>query len=230
MCSETLMADTISINEAAKWIAEMAGADGEVTPNEQKVMKSFADTYGVDFSNLVRMSYAISGANNPEVQYVSANEMKGRQFEEFVVSFLADKSIFRLLAWRSDKIVDGIYAAENLMPDLEIKQRIGDVEVEYFVECKYRSSWGSVGKGDLSKQILRYLCHAKECGKELFIALGVGGTPDNPEMFYIIPSRKFYNCPSIPKYRFKPCICEPTAEAFKNYMCYYFKKRILKNK
>lgn len=62
------MADTISINEAAKWIAEMAGADGEVTPNEQKVMKSFADTYGVDFSNLVRMSYAISGVNNPEVQ------------------------------------------------------------------------------------------------------------------------------------------------------------------
>lgn len=230
MCSETLMADTISINEAAKWIAEMAGADGEVTPNEQKVMKSFADTYGVDFSNLVRMSYAISDGNNPEVQYVSANEMKGRQFEEFVVSFLADKSIFRLLAWRSDKIVDGIYAAENLMPDLEIKQRIGDVEVEYFVECKYRSSWGSVGKGDLSKQILRYLSYAKECGKELFIALGVGGTPDNPEMFYIIPSRKFYNCPSIPKYRFKPCICEPTAEAFKNYMCHYFKKRILKNK
>lgn len=50
------MADTISIYEAAKWIAEMAGADGEITPNERKVMKSFAETYGVDFSKLVRMS------------------------------------------------------------------------------------------------------------------------------------------------------------------------------
>ena len=224
------MADYISIYEAAKWLAEMAGADGEITPNERKILKSFAEKYGVDFSKLTRMSYAISEVNEQEVQYVNANVLKGRQFEELVVSFLADKSIYRLLAWRSDKIVDGIYAAENLLPDLQIKQRIGDVEVEYFVECKYRSSWGSVGKGDLSKQILRYLSYAKECGKELFIALGVGGTPDNPEMFYIIPSRKFYNCPSIPKYRFKPCICEPTAEAFKNYMCYYFKKRILKNK
>lgn len=113
MRSETLMADTISIYEAAKWIAEMAGADGEITPNERKVMKSFAETYGVDFSKLVRMSYAISGNNEQEVQYVKANEMKGRQFEEFVVSFLADKSIFRLLAWRSDKIVDGILCSRK---------------------------------------------------------------------------------------------------------------------
>ena len=32
------MADTISICEAAKWIAEMACADNEITPNERKVM------------------------------------------------------------------------------------------------------------------------------------------------------------------------------------------------
>lgn len=185
------MADSISIYEAAKWLAEMAGADGEITPIEWKVMKSFADTYGVDFTKLARISYAISGANKQEVQYVNANEMKGRQFEELIVSFLADKSIYRLLAWRSDKIIDGIYAAENLLPDLEIKQRIGDVEVGYFVECKYRSSWDSYAKVDLSKQFLRYRKFAKECGKELFIALGVGGSPDKPDAFYLIPSRMF---------------------------------------
>lgn len=92
------MADSISIYEAAKWLAEMAGADGEITPNERKVTKSIADTYGVDFSKLARMSYAISGANEHEVQYLNANEMKGRHFEEIVVSFLADKSIYQLLA------------------------------------------------------------------------------------------------------------------------------------
>ncbi|MGM9869343.1 MAG: hypothetical protein ACI30R_06925 [Sodaliphilus sp.] len=37
--------------------------------------------------------------------------------------------------------MDGIYAAENLLPDLEIRQRIDYTDVEYFVECKYRSSW-----------------------------------------------------------------------------------------
>lgn len=223
------MADYISIYEAAKWLAEMAGADGEITPNERKVLKSFAETYGVDFSELARISYAISGANEQEAQYVNANEMKGRQFEELVVSFLADKSIYRLLAWRSDKIVDGIYAAENLLPDLLIKQRIGEVEVEYFVECKYRSSWDSNGKVDLSKQFLRYRNFAKDSGKELFIALGVSGTPDKPEVFYLIPGRMFNYYHNVPKDRFTPCICEPTADAYYKYVCHYFNKRVFKN-
>lgn len=62
------MVDTISIYETAKWLAEMAGTDGEITPKERKILKSFAETYGVDFSKLARMSYAISGANEQEVQ------------------------------------------------------------------------------------------------------------------------------------------------------------------
>ena len=223
------MADSISIDKAAKLLAEMAGADGEITPRERKVMKSFAETYGVDFSVLARMSYAISGNNEQEVEYVNANKLKGRRFEELVVSFLADKSIYRLLAWRSDKIVNGIYAAENLLPDLEIKQRIGDVEVEYFVECKYRSSWDSNGKVDFSKQLLRYRNLAIARDKELFIALGVGGTPDKPETFYLIPSRMFNRYHDVPKDRFKSCICEPTAEAFNKYVCHYFNKRVFKN-
>ena len=57
------MTDTISIYEAARWLAEMAGADGEITPNERKILKSFAEKYGVDFPKLTRMSYAISEVN-----------------------------------------------------------------------------------------------------------------------------------------------------------------------
>lgn len=133
------------------------------------------------------------------------------------------------MAWRSDKIVDGIYAAENLLPDLLIKQRIGEVEVEYFVECKYRSSWDSNGKVDLSKQFLRYRNFAKDSGKELFIALGVSGTPDKPEVFYLIPGRMFNYYHNVPKDRFTPCICEPTADAYYKYVCHYFNKRVFKN-
>lgn len=33
---------SISIYEAAKLLAEMPGADCDITPNERKVMKSFA--------------------------------------------------------------------------------------------------------------------------------------------------------------------------------------------
>lgn len=208
----------------------MAGADGEITPNERKIMRAFAKTHGVDFSKLVRMAYAISAENEQEVQYFSTNEIKGQQFEELVVSFLADKSIFQLLAWRSDKIVNDIYAAENLLPDLEIKQRIGNVEVEYFVECKFRSSWNSNNKIDLSKQFLRYRKFAKDNGKELFIALGVGGTANKPDVFYMIPSRMFNHYHDVPKDRFKPCLCEPNADAYQKYVSHYFKTRVFKNK
>ena len=30
------MSNSLSIYEAAKWLAEMAGADGEITPNDRK--------------------------------------------------------------------------------------------------------------------------------------------------------------------------------------------------
>lgn len=58
------MTDTISIYEAAKWLAEMAGADGEITPNERKILKSFAEKYGVDFSKLTRMSMPFQKLTN----------------------------------------------------------------------------------------------------------------------------------------------------------------------
>ena len=55
------MADTISIYEAAKWLAVMAGADGEITPNERKVMKSFAEKYGVEAEKIYSVElYEIS--------------------------------------------------------------------------------------------------------------------------------------------------------------------------
>ena len=224
------MAKWISVENAAMWLTKLAAADGEITHGERMVLKSFAETFDVDFNKMLRRSYAISNENEKEVVCVTANEMKGRMFEELVVSFLADKSIYTLLAWRSDKVAGDIYATECLLPDLEIRQKIGDKVVEYFVECKYRSSWDNNGKVDLSKQFLRYRNFAMDFGKELFIVLGVGGTPDHPETFYIIPSRMFNHYHDVPKDRFVPCICSPTAESFQQYISHYFNKRVFKLK
>lgn len=82
----------------------------------------------------------------------------------------------------------------------------------------------------MSKQFLRYSHVAKDCGKQLFIALGVGGTPAKPEEFYLIPNRMFHSSPDVPKDGFKPYICEATAAAFYKYVCRYFSKRVLKIK
>ena len=104
---------------------------------------------------------------------------------------------------------------------------INDCEEEYFIECKYRSSWGE-GKIDLSSQFMRYYKYAQSAGKELFIALGVGGTPTSPEEFLIVPVRMIGYSKSIEQHRFKPCYCDKSSEAFHKYITNYFAKRVPK--
>ena len=220
--------ESISINEAARWLAAMAAMDGVVSPNERKLIKDFADTYGIEAKSLYRMAYAI--ANNvdvPEVEFISRPEMIGRMFEDFVVSLCSDKSRFKLLAWRGDKINGEVYALENLLPDLHLRHRLDAGEVEYLVECKYRSSWGDDGI-DLSRQYVRYLNAAKDRKVELFIALGVGGTPSNPDEFVIVPGRMVKLDKKIDRDRFIKCKCPKDPEGFHAYINYHFNKRVFK--
>lgn len=115
------MIDQISTYDAAKWMARLTATDGAISPAERKVLSEFADAFSIDRTKLVRLAYGMTNeVAVPEVEIVNQKEKNGRLFEEFVVSLLADKSIFKLLAWRSDKIVGDTYAAENLYPDLHI--------------------------------------------------------------------------------------------------------------
>lgn len=169
------------------------------------------------------MAYAMAGkVELPEVEHVVRAELKGRQFEEFVVSLCSDKTRFRLLAWRGDKIAGHTYALENLMPDLHIRHRLNDRVVEYLVECKYRSSWGDNGI-DLSSQLPRYRMAAKERGLELFIALGVGGAPSGPDEFLIVPGRMIQSDMKIDPTRNQACQCPKSPPAFHTYIERYFK-------
>lgn len=221
--------ETISINEAARWLAAMAAMDGVVSPNERKLIKDFTDTYGIEAKSLYRMAFAI--ANNvdvPEVEFISRPEMVGRMFEDFVVSLCSDKSRFKLLAWRGDKINGEVYALENLLPDLHLRHRLDAGEVEYLIECKYRSSWGDDGI-DLSSQYVRYHNAAKDRNVELFIALGGGGTPSNPDEFFIVPGRMVKLDKKIDRDRFIKCQCPKDPEGFHAYINHYFNKRVFKN-
>ena len=216
------MIDQISTYDAAKWMARLTATDGAISPAERKVLSEFADAFSIDRTKLVRLAYGMTNeVAVPEVEIVNQKEKNGRLFEEFVVSLLADKSIFKLLAWRSDKIVGDTYATENLYPDLHIFHKLDVAEVEYFVECKYRISWGEDGI-DLSEQFNRYHFHAKARGVELFIALGVGGTPSAPEEFFIIPSRMVKLDTKIDRTRFIKCLCSQSPEALHNYIEHYY--------
>lgn len=227
--SEIHDTETIRIKDAARWLAAMAATDGFVSPNERKLIREFADTYGIEVKSIYRMAYAI--ANNvdvPEVEFVTRCEKMGRMFEDYVVSLCSDKSRFKLIAWRGDKINGETYALENLLPDLHLCHRLDEGEVEYFVECKYRSSWGGEGI-DLSRQYDRYHNAAKERKMELFIALGVGGVPSDPDEFYLIPGRMINPDMKIFRDRFIKCKCPNDPKGFHAYINHYFNKRVFKN-
>ena len=98
------------------------------------------------------------------------------------------KPLFTLLEWRSDKFHNGTYALSNMLPDLEYRFRANDVECRFAVECKWRSSFV---KGEIQwakqYQLDNYIKFAYEKRTPVFVIIGIGGTPDNPQSLYIIP-------------------------------------------
>lgn len=212
---------------AARWLARVAAADGAISPSERKVLSEFAKAYGLDAGKIIRLAYGMTNEFEQEVVIAHPNEIKGRQFEQFVVSLFADKSRFNLLAWRGDKISGATYAAETLLPDLRLRHRLDVAKVEYLVECKYRSSWGEEGI-DLSSQYVRYHFAAKKSGLELFIAIGIGGSPSNPDELFIIPGRMVKLDKKIDRARFIKCLCPKTPEGYHNYINHYYNKHVFK--
>ncbi len=218
----------IPVEYAVNWLCRMAAIDGVVSARERKLLQEFASTYGLDSNSLIRQAYAISNeVQTPEVETVDPREHAGRKFEEFVVSLCSDKSRFRLLAWRGDKISGETYALDTLLPDLHLRHSLDAAVVEYFVECKYRTTLKD-GILDLTTQLGRYrkLSSAKY-NTELFIAVGVGGSPSNPAHFYVIPSRMIKRKAVIHLNNFYKCLCPSDADGWHKYLNHYFNKWVL---
>ena len=82
------MIKSISLYDAARWVASMVATDGVVSPRERKLLREFADTYVFNVTALYRIAYA--NANKveiPEVKVIDYTKQKGRLFEQFVVRF-----------------------------------------------------------------------------------------------------------------------------------------------
>ncbi len=215
--------DTIPVLEAAKWLARMAAKDGVVSANERKLLKEFAEQYNLDHKYLFRLAHAIAtGVDIPEVELITASKWKGRKFEEFIVSLCPDKSCFTLLSWRSDKTCGDTYPLDSLMPDLHFKFRFNKYEVEYFIECKFRSQLPE-GSLDLSTHIDRYRRMTEtEKFHRLIIALGVGGQPDNPDTLYMIPDECIPDDGIIEIENCDDFRCANTPESFKSHLLRFY--------
>lgn len=178
----------ISVSDVAGWLATMAAADGVVTPREKGILKEFAEMFGLNPATLCdRAGRIAKGVELPEVLFYTPSQMKGWKFENFVVGLLPTDESFTLLSWRSDKTANHTYARDALLPDLEVSYKTPDTLSTFLIECKFRSTWSDNGI-DISLHFDRYLAAAADKGGKLFIALGVGGNPSDPDEFLLIPA------------------------------------------
>jgi hypothetical protein len=75
-----------------------------------------------------------------------------------------------------------------MQPDMEYLFKSGYAEGKFAVECKWRSSF-IAGEIQWAKdyQLDNYRKFSAERNMNVFIMLGVGGAPGNPQHLYIIP-------------------------------------------
>ena len=118
---------------------------------------------------------------------LTESEEKGRAFEEYVVSHF-NKKYFTLKEWRGDKYYEGNYAESNRYPDMEYEFSLGDKIVSFAVECKWRSKfkneqiqWATEEQADIYRKF------EKEKDMPVFVVIGVGGSPSDPERVYAVP-------------------------------------------
>lgn len=136
----------------------------------------------------------VEQGNVPEIDKTTAiqtelsNKEKGDAFEKYIARSF-DKDSFTIVEWTSDKGIDGRYAESNMNPDLVFELNVPTLRAKFAVECKYKSSVDSSGFIELcsSAQLSRYKEYSIRQRIDVFIALGIGGTPDFPAEVYAIP-------------------------------------------
>ncbi len=116
------------------------------------------------------------------------NKEKGDDFEDFMIRKIKNK-VTRFTDKSSDYMKDGIYSEDNQTPDLKFKKKWNSKTYPFAVECKYRSQFNEndVIIWSKEKQIENYKQFQNETDQPVFVSIGIGGTPKDPEHIYMIP-------------------------------------------
>lgn len=148
------------------------------------------------------------------------SKIKGDAFEDFVVNLLADWRL-KLLDRTQDAVSSaGVVAQSCKNPDLHVQQKRGNGEIDYYLECKYRSHWknGAVTFDDW--QINRYRKFQRDTHRKVLIALGVGGTPSSPASLMLVPLDSIRD--NTIRHISTEFAVAPSSSALVEYMNHYF--------
>ena len=127
-----------------------------------------------------------SSKGKDEILEDSSKE-KGIRFEKYLLHKFNSK-YHRIKEWRGDKFADGIYAESTKNPDIEIELSVRDTRKIFAVESKWRRGYFKNGiQWARKEQIYNYKRYSEENNIPVFVVIGVGKNPENPEDVFVIP-------------------------------------------
>lgn len=127
----------------------------------------------------------------PVQQAIQLNSYeKGSLFEEYIISLFNQKH-FKVKEWRkSERFFDNVIPYGHCLPDFELIF-MGKREHNFAVECKWKKEFknGKIQWADQTK-IDIYKKFQKERKLIVFVAIGIGGHPSNPNKLFVTPLDK----------------------------------------
>lgn len=116
--------------------------------------------------------------------------LKGREFEDFVLLELlgigSKGNTMKLLEWRGDKSIAGVFPESNRYPDFVISL---DYRKKVALECKWRKELPTNLKKDVfsPERIELFKSYSDDTSISIWFIIGVGGEPSAPELLYQVP-------------------------------------------
>ena len=116
--------------------------------------------------------------------------LKGREFEDFVLLELlgigSKGNTMKLLEWRGDKSIAGVFPESNSYPDFVISL---DHRKKVALECKWRKKLPTSLKKEVfsPERIELFKSYSDDTSISIWFIIGVGGEPSSPELLYQVP-------------------------------------------
>lgn len=140
------------------------------------------------FTEQLKSEPAVEKVEQPFIkkEEMSAKD-KGNEFESYVADLCKSGGV-RVREWHQGTVSPGGVLAENaLNPDFFLSiPRSGSSDIEFWLECKYRSHLGDEFSLKES-QVNRYKEKQRSSKRKVLVALGIGGKPSKPHDLYVFP-------------------------------------------
>ena len=141
----------------------------------------------LDLLSLAGLIYFTYWATNPY--------KKGVRFEKYVTTLFPQSDFVIQDRTRDNSKYLKRHVESDGHPDLIFRnQKTGKT---FAVECKWRGKWTSDKHGTLGIwwkpwQAERYTAYGKESGMPVFVAFGIGGTPEKPKEVYFLEADRLH--------------------------------------